>query len=346
MAGIRKASIYIFLTLMACVDRVDLKLDGQSNLLVVDGLVTDQPGPYTVRLSRSLNFDNSGIATTYFAPEKKAEVSIVRQVNGAVQRFPLIESEAGVYQTDSASLRGIAGETYFVEIRTADGRTYQSTPETMAATPILEKITPTLKITNELSQSTSALQEVWSFDIAITTSDPAAEANYYRWKSKGIIEFFTYTDNGGFQCWVNYEPLETQLAISDDKYVNGSQFIKSVGTAPYERITRFRANIDQYSLTKNAYEFWDKIRVQQANTGSLFDAAPAQIVGNMSRTDKDSDEIVLGYFGASAVSHLGLTFERGLVANYRYPPNQIPPLYGSCSDSIKLAYDKPRPEGF
>jgi hypothetical protein len=346
MAGIRKVSIYILFILMACVDRVDLNLDGQSNRLVVDGLITDQPGPYTVRLSRSLSFNNSGIVSTYFVPEKEADVSILRQIGSGMHRVSLMETEPGVYQTDSASIRGVVGETYSVEIHTADGKTYQSAPETMPATPVLEMITPTLKITNELSPTTSALKEVWGFDIAITTSDPAAEANYYRWKSKGIIEFFTYTDNAGFECFLNYEPLEVQVMISDDKYVNGNQFVKSVGTAPYERTTRFRANIDQYSLTQRAFEFWDKIRVQQANTGSLFDAAPAQITGNISRIDKGGDETVLGYFGASAVSHLGLTFDRGKVANHQYPPNQGLPLPGRCSDSIPSAYEKPRPEGF
>src|SRR5689334_5448876 len=112
MARIRRASIYIFFVLVACVDRVDLKLDGQNNQLVVDGMITDQPGPYTVRLSRSLKFDNSGVSTTYFVPEKGAEVSIARKAGGTTFRTILSEAEPGVYKTDSASIRGVVGESY------------------------------------------------------------------------------------------------------------------------------------------------------------------------------------------------------------------------------------------
>jgi len=352
MAYIRRASIYIFLFLMACVDRVDLKLDGQANLLVVDGLITDQPGAYTVKLSRSLKFDNSGVATTYFVPEKGAKVTIVEQFEGGTVKVDLQERESGVYETgignpddpNDDAMRGVVGRTYWVEILTADGATYNSLPETMLATSMMENLKPTLNITTKLSTTTSSPQEVWGFDMTIDTQDPPGETNYYRWKTRGIIEFMTTTENGGCTCYLPKEPLEEQITISDDKYVNGSKFTQVIARAPYERTTRFRAIVAQYSLTPSAFEYWSRIRVQQTNTGSIFDAAPARIVGNVTRVDKE-EEIVLGYFGASAETSVALTFNRLAAANYRYPPDSTPVLRGCCADVDELATSIV-PEGF
>jgi hypothetical protein len=344
MASVRKASIYIFLILMACVDRVDLKLDGQNNQLVVDGLITDQPGPYTVRLSRSLKYDNSNPVTTYFLPEKGAKVAIVEQSGSVTVRLRLQEGESGVYQTNQNGFKGMTGRTYWVEIQTADGGVYQSEPETMLASAVMENLKPTLTIVGRLSTTTASLQETWGFRITVDTQDPADETNYYRWKTTGILEFLTYTDNGGFTCYLTQQPLETQVTLSDDKYVNGQKFTQQVAIAPYERITRYRAIVDQYSLTQRAFEYWDRIRAQQANIGSIFDAAPAQLIGNVTRTDKDG-ETVLGYFGASARTTIALTFNRLEAAGYRYPPNQIPPQKGFCTDIEALATTN-TPEGF
>jgi len=330
MQNVRKASIYIFIVLLAgCVDRVDLKLGGQDNLLVVDGLITDQPGPYTVTLSRSLKYDNSGIATTYLVPEKKAQVSILVQNGGTTSKFPLSETSSGVYEINSMSFKGVVGNTYSIEIHTTDGKVYRSNPELMLATPEVDEIIPSLKVTQKLSVTTGALQDVYAFDISIVTRDPAEEVNYYRWKSHGIIEFFAFTDNASSTCYVSRSPLETQVVVSDDHLMNGNQFNKVVGIAPYERVTRFRAYVEQYSLTREAFEFWDRIRAQQESTGSIFDPAPAQIRGNVYNIE-DNDETVLGYFGASSMRENAITFNRAKAANFRYPPNLIPSQYGDC----------------
>ena len=38
----------------SCIDRIDIKVpDSYSSQLVVDGAITDEPGPYTVRLTKS-----------------------------------------------------------------------------------------------------------------------------------------------------------------------------------------------------------------------------------------------------------------------------------------------------
>lgn len=55
------ALISLMLSLTACIERINFNVDnvgGSNALLVIDGNITDRPGPYTVRIFRALNVDD------------------------------------------------------------------------------------------------------------------------------------------------------------------------------------------------------------------------------------------------------------------------------------------------
>ena len=56
--------LFFGLALMgSCVDRIDITIPkSNTGQLVVDGLITDEPGPYTVKLSLAENVDEIGRA--------------------------------------------------------------------------------------------------------------------------------------------------------------------------------------------------------------------------------------------------------------------------------------------
>jgi hypothetical protein len=58
-------------------------------------------------------------------------------------------------------------------------------------------------------------------------------------------------------------------------------------------------NVYLQSLTERAYTFWDQIDQTVSNVGTIFDAPPAPILGNIYNLN-DPDEQVLGYFSAVA----------------------------------------------
>ncbi len=56
----RHLSIYLIFLLYSCVDRIELdKLNLDSGFLVVEGHITDEIGPYTVRLFKTSNSDDN-----------------------------------------------------------------------------------------------------------------------------------------------------------------------------------------------------------------------------------------------------------------------------------------------
>ena len=74
--------------------------------LVVEGQITDQPGPYTVKLTRTADYSYKAINLL----ETGAVVSIEDdQGNRETLRE---QAPGGVYQTRDAGIQGVAGRSY------------------------------------------------------------------------------------------------------------------------------------------------------------------------------------------------------------------------------------------
>lgn len=59
--------------------------------------------------------------------------------------------------------------------------------------------------------------------------------------------------------------------------------------------------IKQYSLTEQAYQYWEALRKNNKEAVDLFGKQPAQVKGNIFNVN-DSSEHVLGYFGVSSLT--------------------------------------------
>jgi hypothetical protein len=74
-------------------------------------------------------------------------------------------------------------------------------------------------------------------------------------------------------------------------------------------LNRHFFNVRQLSISKDAFEYWRRVRELVNNTGSVFDSPPAQIKGNLYNVN-DSEEVVLGYFevATAKVTRIYTTF--------------------------------------
>ena len=105
----------------SCREPFDYNLpDSVKNNLVVQGVITDGPGPYTIKLSQAVPFSsNKQVAV------KKAVVYVMDDLNN---QYDFKERSQGIYYSDSASFRGQLGRAYTLFINTKDGLEYKSTP--------------------------------------------------------------------------------------------------------------------------------------------------------------------------------------------------------------------------
>jgi hypothetical protein len=334
-------AVFVF----SCIDPIDLRIRNDDQRLVVDALITNRAGADTIRLSRSLPFDNTQALAAYLVPEKGASIIIETTEN---ETHTLMEIGDGRYIT-KVNFNGKIGVGYKVKIETADGKQYQSRPEVMQAVPMIDTITyEYFEYPRLLENASGSFVEVEStgFKMIVHSRDPDNEKNYYRWKARGIFEFFSVTDSADYhQCWAAESQLETKVVVSEDYYYDGEKFSKQVATMAYDRPTYYLGTIEQYSLTESAYKFWKQLEKQQMLTGSMFDpAVPEPITGNISSVDQPN-EFAYGFFSASAVTEKSVLVHRLKAANFVSPTPYVVPRRGLCINHVEGATNI-RPPGF
>jgi hypothetical protein len=97
--------------LIGCEKEIQLPLDPNQSLLVIDGSITDEAGPYYIKLSKSASISVS----SNFLAITNATV-IIRDNFGTVDT--LLHEKEGRYKTKK--IKGIYGNTYYLEVLAED----------------------------------------------------------------------------------------------------------------------------------------------------------------------------------------------------------------------------------
>ena len=160
-----------------CIDPYTPVLKGYEFLLVVEGLMTDEAIPYEVRLTRSIQDEES-------VPERVTDATVyISDESGNKAYLGLTGS--GSYVTDPAEFTGVTGKTYTLHIKTADGREYASEPAEMLPVPGIEDIY--YEQDKEYSGDRSELLE--GLRIYVDTEKGSGENQYLRWEYEETWKF-------------------------------------------------------------------------------------------------------------------------------------------------------------
>ncbi|GAB3016507.1 DUF4249 domain-containing protein [Spirosoma pulveris] len=338
------AGLLIVLFAVSCVTEFQPDAVTISPALIVEGQVTDQPGPYIVKLTRTADYSFKSINLL----ETGATVVISDDLGN---RETLREqSPGGVYLT--SSLRGVVGHTYKLTIQTKAGKRYESDAEVLPAAPPIRKLY--YQYTKEPTGLSEAKKQGW--DVYLDTKDPDTLGNYYKWSwthyeftticlkrelANGVITGLGCCSN----CW-DITRCYTCVTISSDVNINGQaisrQFISRV---PFKSTSSYYLEIQQQAISAGAYAFWKSVRQLTENTGGLFDAAPSIVRGNVHCTS-DPVEPVYGYFGAAGLSEQYINVDRSAGEGF---PDIDPPVTvfqpvgcATCENSLYRTPNKPR----
>lgn len=307
-----KRLVFLLLLLpMACVDPYEVEVPEGEQLLTVEGIISTGPGPHAITLTRSATYGS--IFQGLIRPVSLATV-VVRDNEGNVTFLTEGLDAKGTYYTPS-SFSAQVGKSYTLQIRTAEGKVYTSTPEKVASVPAIQSLeirTVTIP-TEESSFPKSGIQLIAGL------KDPADENNFYYWRNGPAVyiletrpDLFTPRPSPTnpnrtpqpkdccVQCY-RYEAGNNQslFVVNDDSF-NGlstkipASFIADDG---YRFVNKFRMDLKQYSISQGAYRYLRLVKQQAEISGSIFDPPPATIRGNMLSLD-NPDEVVLGYFMA------------------------------------------------
>ncbi|MCK9413679.1 MAG: DUF4249 domain-containing protein [Prolixibacteraceae bacterium] len=125
LAGV-VAYVALILSFGSCEKVIQLDLKKSTPKIVIQGNIYDQPGPYIVKISNSVNFD----ASSNYPPVTGAAITIS---DNSGQNEKLTETTAGTYLT--SKLRGVPGRTYSLSVKIGN-ENYLSTATMPLAVPI------------------------------------------------------------------------------------------------------------------------------------------------------------------------------------------------------------------
>jgi hypothetical protein len=275
------------LLLVSCLDKIGVPLRQETQKMVVEGLITNDPKFVSLKISQTTSFGNANS----IEPLKNAYVE-VRSSTSEVIIFRPVPDELGFYRPNNRQWAGKEGVSYSIYIALADGRTFQSVAQKLPKSVAIENLDTTF--VNGISPG---------FQTSVSFKDPAETENYYRWTAFGFhIRLSTGADDGRCcnRCWILKR--ENSVNLLSDFLVNGS-LVKNrpVYFSPFYAIGKHLIEIQQFTISKEAFLFWTRYKDQQQRTGTIFDPLPAALTGNVFNTN-DSKDIALGFFEVSGVS--------------------------------------------
>jgi hypothetical protein len=310
-----KIILIIALSLVAgCITEFIPQTDEATNLLVVEGVITDQYRTNKINISRALPLGK--IVTP--KPLKGCYVTITDEYNN---QYTLKEYPTGTYSTDSTEFCGHVGGTYTLKIVT-NNLTYISSPMEMLPVPPVDSLFYERVVIieeNEYGRPEEGCK------IYLNTYDPEHKCLFYRWEYTETWEFRLPFSVPNATCWIT-KPSE-QIFIRNTSIYDQAR----VTRLPLLNITNetdrlkaiYSILVKQYSMSRDEYNYWEKLQNVSQNVGGLYDVTPMTISSNI-YNPYNPDEIVLGYFSVSAVS------EKRLFIKEKF--QGIPNFYYSCPD--------------
>lgn len=303
------------LLFLRCVEPLNYEVLDLGQTLVVEGVITDQEGPYTVALTWSSPLDTIG-----FQPVTGAYVRITEE--GGPTEI-LTEGPQGKYTTPQGGLRGQIGKKYQLQLDLADGRAYQSEWMELLRVPAIDTLY------SELQETVTFDGPLQGMQVYLDTRDPENNTRYYRWTWEETWKYAVpypdfYEFIGGNQvepadppneeCWQQESSRLIQVATSirNQEDVIAAYPLFFVPVNDHRLQSRYSLLVQQYAMGETEYLFWNKLMESTQSGGGLFDVQPQSVRGNVSNL-ANPGEPVLGYFSASAVAEKRMYINRSSV---------------------------------
>jgi hypothetical protein len=295
--------------LTGCVKSFVPMVDKYENLLVVDGCVTDGPGPYTVRLSKSGQVKEF----SKLDPYSNCKVQIKDNIGNT---YALDETQTGEYQTDSATFTGVPGRSYQLIILTPEGEEIESTMDELMPGLQIESIEAQLEHKND----PSLLLGRDGYQFYMNTETPATKNNYLLWRLSTTYKFNTdypiygYIDKSGTYmtaydpdtlrtCYRTVDVLQILLLNTTDLNTLGIKHYPLYYEDNYSKALtiRYSLKVTQYKINEPTFTYWNEIKRITDSGGDLYSTQPYQVKNNL-RNNTQPEKNTLGYFMVAGVA--------------------------------------------
>lgn len=226
----------------SCEKEVDVDLNTASPQVIIEGVITNTPGPYHVQISKTVNFS----AANSYPAVSGALVVITDRTSNITDT--LSEDHAGVYET--LTIQGISGHSYDLFV-SSEGQTY-----TAATTMPFPVAFDSIEFIHRNNFGNNSIRAAPYFQ------DPAGVANYYT-----------------FNAFVNNRRLSSTFVfndrLSDGKYITQQLFMDSAYIKVGDNVL-----VNMNCVDKNVWDYFNTLALQAE--GGVQAVAPANPTSNIS----------------------------------------------------------------
>ncbi|WP_157741055.1 DUF4249 domain-containing protein [Mucilaginibacter xinganensis] len=304
-------------------------INSPKSYLVVEGVINTNDVS-TIKVSKTVNLTSS--VTT-----NPVQAALTIECDNG-NSYSLTEINEGVYQLSGVILDNT--RKFRLRITTIDDhKQYLSDYEQAKTAPPIDSI--------GFIVGNNKLQ------LYANTHDANNATHYYRFDYVETWKFHSKYDSGYISdgsaivprtadqqiyfCFAN-NASSTILLGSSAKLTQDVIFqapLTSVESTSEKIELRYSILVHEYALTEKAYKFWDNLKKNTEQLGSIFDAEPTQLIGNIHNT-ADAAEPVIGYISAGTV-----TSKRIFISSEQLPQTWLPAYPYDCAlDSAW--YDNPK----
>lgn len=319
--------------LSTCTEPVVPVYQFETGFLLVEGRITDTDGYNEIRISRNeLLFGDYTLV-----PQDDAVVSVIDDEGTEV----IWDNQpgTGVYRAP-LGWEGQSGRSYQVRAVTPEGEIIESAIEPMpTAVPIEEA---SISFEQEAYFSVGRDRFIPAFFLEVDVEDPGDEENFYqyryttyqtiaicasceraRWRDGECIpgpdtrfvprwDYLCDSD-----CWVFANG--SGINVLSDEFSNGQRISNiPAGRFDFDRPGGLLFDLQQYNISRAAYEYALTLRDLAEGAGGLNAPLPAALVGNLSDVS-ELETPILGFVGVSAVDIERVFIDRDTVQGESLP---------------------------
>jgi hypothetical protein len=281
-------------------------VSSNDSFLVVEGAL-NIAGPTNLRLTKTYKLVDSA--------RVRGELGAVVTVEGPGGSSQLlIEAGNGNYTATALTLQ--AGDMYRLRIKTTNGKEYLS--DEMEA-----KLTPPIS-------SVDWVRDGKNLQLSVSTGDPANATRYYRWefeetwelRSNYYAEVIYIRDSNKVRnriypqedistCWssdVSHSILLGSSAQLQNDVIRNAP-LRYFEFPDVKLRVRYSVLVKQYAMTAAAYQFYELMKKNTEEIGSVFGPLPSELRGNI-QCVSDPNEYVLGFVTVSSIAEKRIFIEK------------------------------------
>lgn len=286
--------------------------------LVVEGIVNNEGGTTKIKLSRSISLNDTG--------NIKESGALVKLEDNNNSFYALFENSNGNYTIDNLHLD--TSLKYRLSIKTSNNEDYLSDFVKIKKNPPIDSI--------------SWERAYDGVTIYANTHDPLNKTLYYQWEYDETWEFHSRysasvvyvtspppnSQNIGvveghpdiYKCW-QYNASSNILLGSSAKLAQDIIHLPLLNIPPasIKLSVLYSVLVKQYVWSKEGYEFLERMKKNTESVGSVFDAQPSELNGNIHCTSNPGQPVI-GFFNICTIQQQRIFIRNAELSGWGYVP--------------------------